>query len=203
MNAPNVPYRLRGPAPAFAPIGRAPRALFACVIAAMTLGMTSGIGTIVFAAATGRADRHGDPTIGIGIVLVYLSILLIYVQVGVAVWWVHKVWSWLPPEQRWSRHWKSWITPNAAAFMLLIPYFHYYWMFVVNCGMCDAFDRLRVSYATPRPAPKSLAIACGVLQIVVPFLPLAGIMWLVLMSRVERMMRDMAASNAQPMPLGV
>jgi hypothetical protein len=195
--ATNDPYRARRGAGGFEGISSATRWLYAVVVVLMSLGFWGGIGVMVFAGVTAHDGHPNDTMMGVGIVVLYCSILLIYVQVGVGAYWVYKVWQWLPQDQRWTRHWRSWITPGQAALMLLIPYFHYYWMFVINAGTCDAFDRLRVSWATKEAAPKTLSIVCGVIQLVFPLF--SGILWLIYMTKVERMMREMSAVSAPRM----
>jgi hypothetical protein len=195
------PYRMRRSAAGFAPMSAAIRWLYLVSVVCMLGGITLGVGVCVYAGVSGRADRHDDPTMGIGLLVAILSFLFIYGQVGFGCWWLYKAWAWLPFDQRWTRHWKSWITPGQAALMLLIPYFHYYWMFAINCGLCDALDRMRVSFTTKDPAPKGLAITCGVMQIVqfCFLVPLAGIFWFVFMTKIERMMREMSAASVPRM----
>lgn len=130
--------------------------------------------------------------------MILVAVLMIYAQIGAGMWWVHRLWSWLPPEQRYTRHWKSWISPGTAVGFLFIPYFHYYWMFVINCGICDALDRLRVAYPTKHAAPKGLAIAAGICQFVIP-LPVGSLLWLLFVRRVDAMTREMAATSRYQM----
>lgn len=192
-----APYRAQGPAPGFAPIGAATRWVFAAVVSVMSLGLVVAIGGFTAAVVTAQ-DRPGhepDPTLmAVAFIAFGATVLLLYAQVAAALVWVHKAWSWLPWDQRYTRHWKGWISPSQASLMLLIPYFHYYWMFVANCGLCDALDRLRVSYPTREPAPKTLAIIACICQLVVP-IPVGGILWLVFMSKIERMTQEMSAAQ--------
>ena len=132
---------------------------------------------------------------GVGLAGLGGAVLAVYVQGFAGMYWIYRAYAWLPPEERWTRHWKGRIEPSMAALFLLIPYFQYYWMFVVNSGLCDALDRLRVVYPTSRVAPKGLAIAAGVCQLVVP-MPVGAVLWLIVMARVEAMTREMAAGAA-------
>ena len=134
--------------------------------------------------------QPNDALMAIGMIGLMVVILLLYVQIAIGLVWVYKAWGWLPWDQRYTRHWKGWISPGQAALFLLVPYFHYYWMFVCNTGLCDALDRLRVSYPTREAAPKSLAIAACVAQLVVPF-PVGAILWYLFMTKVERMTPSM------------
>lgn len=196
--APDDPYRQRTERASFPPIAGGARKAFLAVLISM------GLGTLVSAALfaitaivseRSHGDHREDGFMVAGILVVLFTILLIYAQVAAALTWVYKAWSWIPPEERHSRHWKSWIVPSQAAWMLLIPYFHYYWMFVINTAMCDAMDRLRVRYPTREAAPKTLAIAACICQLIVPF-PVGSVLWLIFMSKIERMSREMGSGGA-------
>jgi hypothetical protein len=203
---PYDPYRATAPAAGFAPLGGAIRWVFAVIVALMGLGFgVAVVGLTLAVLSSERSPRHqpDDTLMILGMAGMGFVILLLYAQIAAGLVWVHKAWSWLPMEQRYTRHWKSWIAPSQASLMLLIPYFHYYWMFVVNCGLCDALDRLRVSHPTRRAAPKGLAIAACICQLVVPF-PVGSILWLLFMSRIEQMTREMSAgvpAGHWPMPM--
>jgi hypothetical protein len=191
---PYDPYRRQQPAAAFAPIGSATRWVFTVVISLMGVGFTvAAIGWSAAIIASESTPNHqpDERLLGIGMIGLFAVVFLLYAQVAAGLTWVYKAWSWLPWDQRYTRHWRGWISPSQATLLLLVPYFHYYWMFVANCGLCDALDRLRVSYPTTHAAPKNLAIAACVCQLVIPF-PVASILWLVFMMRVERMTREMS-----------
>ena len=200
-NAPQPPgpyatYRAAAPAPGFAAIGKNTRWVFAAIVGLMMLGFVTAIAawTVALVAAEHNERRQPDDTLmTVGIVAFVAVMFLLYGQIAAGLVWLYKAWSWLPWDQRYTRHWRSWLTPSQVALMMLIPYFHYYWMFVANVGLCDALDRLRVSYPTSKPAPKSLAIAACVCQMAIPF-PVGSILWLVFMSRVERMTEEMSAT---------
>lgn len=200
VHAPPAPahYRADPRATVFSPLGSGIRTAFMIVAAVGTLGFIASV--VTFVAAILSNPEHPDArTMQVGVSVFFLTVLLVYAQGFLGMAWIYKAWGWLPADERWSRHWKGWITPDMACFFLLIPYFQYYWMFVVDCGLCDAFDRLRVRYPTTEPAPKTLAIVACVMQIVVP-LPVGSILWLLYMSKMERMTREMSAAGA---PRGV
>jgi hypothetical protein len=114
-----------------------------------------------------------------------MTALLYLMSVAVGLYWTYRAWAWLPPDQRRAELWRGHISPAVAALLLLVPYFHYYWMFVVSLGLCDALDRL----ATPpneQAAPRRTAVAACVCQLLMP-LPAGAFMWLVFMERVERL----------------
>lgn len=193
---PDVGYRAQGPAPSFAPMGSGTRWGFLAVISIMMVGF---VVAIVFwtAAMIGAENNPGrqpnDALMATGVIGFMTVILLLYVQIAIGLVWIYKAWGWLPWDQRYTRHWKGWITPGQAALFMLVPYFHYYWMFVCNTGLCDALDRLRVSYPTREAAPKNLAIAACVCQLVVPF-PVGAILWFIFMTKVEKMTQEMSAA---------
>jgi len=190
------PYRAQAPGAAFAPIGPGTRWVFAVIISLMGLGF--GIAVISWTIAiigSERTPRHqpDESLMTFGAIAFVGLVFLLYAQLAAGLVWLYKAWSWLPWDQRYTRHWRGWLTPSQVALMMLIPYFHYYWMFVANCGLCDALDRLRVSFPTREPAPKNLAIAACVCQLLIPF-PVGSILWLVFMGKVERMTREMSAA---------
>ena len=198
MQQPYVPYRAPTPGPAFAPIEPTSRKLFIAIVVLMGVGFAIAViaWTVAIIGAQDNPNHHpSDSLIGLGFAGMMTLVFLLYAQVAVGLVWLYKAWAWLPWDQRYTRHWRNWITPSQAALFLLIPYFHYYWMFVANCGLCDALDRMRVSYPTREAAPKGLAIMACICQLVIPF-PVASIVWLVYMGKVERMTREMSAAMA-------
>lgn len=193
MNA-HGQYRVDPRVTGFAPLGSGIRTAFTVVAAIAILGFLGTVGTIT-AAIIMNPDRPDGELAGIGFGIFVFTLLLVYAQAFLGMAWIYKAWKWLPPDERWSRHWKGWISPEMACFLLLVPYFQYYWMFVVDCGLCDAFDRLRVRYPTSEPAPKSLAILACIMQLIIP-LPVGSILWLLYMSKMERMTTEMSAAAA-------
>lgn len=189
-------YRALGPAPAFAPIKSTTRWVFTGIISLMMLGFLTAVGSWTAAMIGAESSPTGQPDdvlMAVGGVGIVTLIVLLYAQIAAGLTWLYKAWSWLPWDQRYTRHWRNWLTPSQVALMMLIPYFHYYWMFVANCGLCDALDRLRVRYPTSKPAPKNLAIAACACQLIIPF-PVGSILWLVFMARCEEMTREMSAA---------
>lgn len=196
MNAgpPAAHYRADPRVTEFAPLPSGIRTAFMIVAGIAVIGFIASVGSF-FGAIVSDPERPDARMLQVGMSILFLTILLVYVQAFLGMAWIYKAWKWLPPDERWSRHWKGWITPDMACFFLLIPYFQYYWMFVVDCGLCDAFDRLRVRYATTEPAPKTLAIMACVTQLIIP-LPVGSILWLLYMTKMERMAREMSAAAA-------
>ena len=190
------PYRAQAPGSAFSPIRSTTRWVFVAIVSLMGLAFGVTVSAWTFAVIRSEDTYNHQPDealMGFGALGLVALVFLLYGQIATALVWLYKMWSWVPPDQRYTKHWRGWITPSQVALMLLIPYFHYYWMFVANCGLCDALDRLRVSYPTRDPAPKSLAIAACACQLIIPF-PVGSILWLVFMGKVERMTREMSAA---------
>jgi hypothetical protein len=160
----------------------------------LALGLASvgmflgGLTVLGFSVATHFRDNNPPVLFFVGMASVFAGSMLINVKAVLGLYWLYQAWSWLPPEQRYTRHWKSWITPGVAACILLIPYFNYYWMFVINCGLCDALDRMRVSYRAD-PAPKGIAIAAGICQLIA--FPVAPFVWFAFMNAVDKCMLQM------------
>lgn len=182
--------------PAGVPLKPGLRIAFMIVVILSTLSFFAAVGLWTGAAimASGGNDNPtSDAMAGAGAGSIGLAVLLVYVQIGLGVAWMHRAWSWLPPEERWSRHWRSWITPGTASLFLLVPYFHYYWMFVINTALCDALDRVRARFPIRAAAPRGVVLAAEICQFIIP-LPVAAILWLVYITRVERMMAELAAS---------
>lgn len=184
-------YRTDPRTSSFTPISPAWRWVFTAIAALSIAGFFGAVG-LWTTAIVSSPERPDTRLFDAGGIVLVLTILLVYVQAFVGMAWLYQAWKWLPWDQRYSRHWKGWITPGQAAAMLLIPYFQYYWMFVVNLGLCDALDRLRVRYPTHEAAPKSLALVACIMQMIIP-LPVGAICWMLLMSKVESMSREMSA----------
>ncbi len=192
----NEPYRAPLPAAAFGPMRPTTRWIYAAITAVMGLCFVTAVTTLTVAIIGAESHPRHQPNnalMSIGIPAFIVMMLFVYGQIAAGLVWLYKAWSWLPWDQRYTRHWRSWLQPGQVALMMLIPYFHYYWMFVANCGLCDALDRLRVSYPTRDAAPKNLAIAACVCQLLIPF-PVGTVLWLIFMTRVERMTREMSAA---------
>jgi len=189
----NEPYRAPAPAAVFAPMSPTTRWVYLAVVSVM--GLCFGVAVITWTVGIiiAEGSNPNGALMSTGIIAFMVMMFLIYGQIAAGLVWLYKAWSWLPWDQRYTKHWRSWLTPSQVALMMLLPYFHYYWMFVANCGLCDALDRLRVSYPTRHAAPKQLAIAACICQLVIPF-PVGSVLWLVFMNRVEAMTREMSAT---------
>jgi hypothetical protein len=173
----------------FPPLGSGLRWLStAFVVLAVFMFVGAIAGMIVIAASTTSSPSELEMLWMVALGFAYLFFIG-HLVIGPI--WMHRAWSWLPPDQRYTKHWKSWIEPPQAAWFLVIPYFQYYWMFVISCGLCDALDRLRERYPTTDLAPKTLAITAGVCTLLIP-MPVGALLWILYMAKVEAMTEEMA-----------
>ncbi len=162
----------------------------ACGIAQL-IGLFGGIVAFVAAALMNRDGDvdQGQPLFILGAVLLggwYLA-LLAYGILNLV--WVYQFWSWIPPEQRHTNHWKKYISPGTALGFMFIPYFNIYWMFIIYLGICDAFDRMRVAYPTDKPTPRNLALAMLIVPLFV--FPLGPFLHFAFDKRVEELALEM------------
>jgi len=91
----------------------------------------------------------------------------------------------LPPSMRYTA--TRQVSPGQAIGFLFIPFFNWYWIFVANVGYCDALDRMLINQGSHRRAPKGLAIACCVTQLV-PYVNIliAPFLWMTYMILADR-----------------
>jgi hypothetical protein len=161
------------------------------------------IGGITMMALSDQADTRDarDMIAMLGGMLVFGSLLFMNVKLVLSLVWLHGVWSWMPFEHRYTGRGKP-VTPVNAVVMLLIPYYNLYWMFVVNVGLCDALERMRLQYRTVNAAPRGTAIGACVCQL----LPLANLfvapfVWFFYMLSVDKLRAELIAQiDAAPMP---
>jgi hypothetical protein len=92
--------------------------------------------------------------------------------------WIRQSWSMLPVPARRTATGKA-ITPGAAVARLFIPFYNYYWVFVQSVGLCDALNRQLVALGVAKRAPRGLAIAASIFQLI-PYvnLGLGPVFWL-------------------------
>lgn len=198
---PSVPYRAPTGVVGIHALPATTRWIYLVLVVLTCLGLAGTFGAWTAAALS----DHDEILLLAGAVVLVVTILLFFGLVLVGLYWLYRAWSWLPADQRYTPHWRGSIPPAQAALFLLIPYFHYYWMFVVSCGLCDALDRMRVTYPTSQPAPKGVAVAACICQLLMP-LPVGGIMWFVFMTTIERLTREMSAASSiqlgsRPLPV--
>ena len=174
------------------PTGHRPQArtFFLLVAVVSVLLYLTGIGLLV--AAFVVDPRHVDPALAIGgYATMLLGVLLIYAKLAVALYWLHGAWKWVPMDQRVGRDGKRY-TPGDV-FMLLIPYYHWYWQFPINLGLCDAMERLRQVTRTTAMPKRDVAMWAAICEII-PFANLfvAPFLWASYMRSIDLMHDDIA-----------
>jgi hypothetical protein len=138
------------------------------------------IGTTVVAAVI-QSNSSGSDTAAFASMLPLLSLVPIMLVPIAGLVWLYKSWACIPPEMRYTDGGK-WVTPGAAVGFLFVPFYNLYWVFVANMGLCEAINRSLITRGGAPRAPKGLAIACCIVNIVPYCNLLAGpIMWLVFM----------------------
>jgi hypothetical protein len=200
---PYAPYRAQGLDPsAFDTTGHHPQARIWIVLVGLLSGAlyVLGMGGIVYGMVGG--SRGGLPaSVMVGWCAMMLGAMFIYVKLGIALYWLHGAWKWVPMDQRVSSEGKR-FSPGDV-FMLLIPYYNLYWMFPVNMSLCDVMERLRASWVRePRidPPPRDTAMWAAISEL----LPLANffiapLLWASYMRRIDNMheeIMNVAAAGA-------
>jgi hypothetical protein len=147
----------------------------------------------VFAAVLG--DESGPLPAVIGAGFLGLWYLLLFGSALANMIWLYQFWSWFPPEHRYTSMWRKYISPGAAVGLLLVPYFNLYWMFVVNLGIADVLERLRVQYPSSKAPAKNLAIAATVVPLI--FFPAAPFIQYFFAKHVEDMALEMHTRRAR------
>ena len=194
---PPNPYVVPPMASYIDPTGHHPKVRIWFLITALISGTfyVSGIGLFVGAFAV--HDHDLSPVLAVaGWAVILLGAMLIYVKLGLALYWLHGAWKWVPMDQRFTRDGKR-IGPGEV-FMLLIPYYHFYWMFPVNMGLCDTMERLRAHYLRGQPVPPTIrdkAMWAAICELI-PFANffLAPFMWSSYMKRIDEMHEEIAAA---------
>jgi len=151
---------------ASAPVGSGLRsAYFALALGALGSG-TASVALVIAAIITEPYAKDPPAAAIVGLALFGLWAILYLVMKIIGLVWLHARWSWLPFEERYAKGWGSWIGPGMAAGMMVLPYFNYFWMFVINLGLCDALDRVHVRTGLRAAPQKTMAIAACVCEIV-------------------------------------
>jgi hypothetical protein len=116
------------------------------------------------------APRWGLLGLGIAEMLMIIG-MLCAMTYGVLIFvWVGLSWAMIPPAGRRTESGRS-ISPAQAVGLLFIPLFNLYWVFVQSMGLCDALNRQLGALGVARRAPRGLAMAASIVQV----LPYANI----------------------------
>jgi hypothetical protein len=153
------------------------------------LGLISAVILILIGSvmATEEPEAMGV-FLGVAMLGMFAAVFALQAQGILGVVWIHKMWSWLPEQEQRARHWSKPFGAGQAACFLLIPYFQYFWMFVVNLGLADALDRMQLqvaptAHAAPVASARGMALAACICTLV--FWPAAVFLWPIYMRRVE------------------
>jgi hypothetical protein len=168
------------------------RTMFLVAAVACALFYLGGL-VLVFGGFVADAS-HPDPVLIVaGYATMLLGVLLLYVKLGIALYWLHGAWKWVPMEQRAGRDGKRY-TPGDV-FMLLVPYYNYYWQFPINLGLCDAMERVRYIARTPTTAKRDTAMWAAICEII-PFANffVAPFFWASYMRSVDVMHEEIATA---------
>ncbi len=203
------PYAAPAPAPAamyrqnvFVPQGAAAGPLVGQTLRKVKLAIGIGqalallIGAAFLAVGIAMGEEGGGALAFVGGSLLGVWYILFFGYAIVNMVWLYQVWSWVPPEQRYTSMWKKYISPGAAIGFMFIPYFNLYWMFVVYLGLAEIMERMRVQYPSSKGPAKTLAI----LTIAIPmvFFPAAPFLQYMFAKHIEEMAKEMS----QRMPRG-
>lgn len=139
---------------------------------------------------------------------VWASLAFFFAWALVDILWVHRFWSWIPPEHRYTSMWPRYISPGTVCGLLFVPLFSFYWMIVLYLGYDEILDRLQVEVPCSRPPAKTLAILT-ILSFLV-FWPAAPLVSYLLARRLEetaneihwRRTATVARATASQVPIG-
>ncbi len=204
MNYPQTPYDsgtpFRHPAVAitFDPSGHHPKVRPWFLAGAVVAASLYAIGLVVMIGGIAIHDEDLSPFFFLGgwAVLMF-GALLLNAKLILGMYWLHQAWKWVPPEQRFDKTGKRFGPDNV--FMLLIPYYNFYYMFVINFALCDAMQRMQASARTNETVTRDMVMWACVLEII-PFANffVSPFLWAKYMRRVDTMHEEIARS-ATPM----
>jgi hypothetical protein len=154
--------------------------------------LAAGFCGVAGSALAGIADNPDDTIATIGALVmmgVFPALLAYFVLV---LTWIAKSWGMLPPMARMTQTGRI-VTPGQAVGFLFIPFFNLYWYFVVSMGLCDALNRQLAAYGSPKRAPRGLAMAAAIVQ-VIPYVNLfiGPLVWLPFMFVTDGAKREYA-----------
>ncbi len=181
-----------GPSTTIVPAGSGGFAVKWVALASMVVGIPMFIAFCAFAAMSEGVEQAGPHDVALGVTgLLWLATVCVW---GVScLTWVYKSWQFLPREYRRTASGRE-ISPAAAVGFEFVPLYNLYWVFAQNLGYCEALDSVMMQSGRSARAPKSLALACCVMQ-VIPYVNglFAPFVWLVYMfmtDAVKAQLRD-------------
>ena len=153
------------------------------------------VGGVLLAAAL--SSDGGTPSDGAAFasMIPLLGVVFLLVALVAAMVWLYKGWESVPGQMRYTDAGR-WITPGQAVGYNFIPFYNLYWVFVANLGLCEAINRTLVAQGKQPRAPKGLAIAACVSQLV-PYcnLLVGPILWAVYMFMVDGARKEMLSQG--------
>ena len=175
-------------APKFAPAGSGGFAAKYVAIGAIALFF---VGAFAFA-LVGAVNQFGDAWLDRFMPGWLIVCGLVYLlAIGT---WIYSSWEFLPPALRRDASGRV-FEPASAVLLNVVPLFNLYWMFVQTVGLCDALDAALVQHGKAPSAPRNLALACVIVQLVPVLNWVAGpVMWLTFMFFVDRTKRALVAA---------
>jgi hypothetical protein len=149
-----------------------------------------GVGGFALVSALVPPDDGGS-TLAAVVMLVGMALFLM-APVS-AVVWLYQAWSSVPPELRYTSNGTA-MSPGKAIGFLFIPLFNLFWIFMANIGLCDAVNRTLAACGGPPRAPRGVAIAACVTQ-VIPYCNflVAPILWAIYMFQMDAARSEMIA----------
>jgi hypothetical protein len=158
------------------------------------LGSLIGAGFCAMAGGVlaGVADNPDDAIATVGGLVTMLAFPALLAYAVLALVWIAKSWGMLPPMARMTQSGRV-VTPGQAVGFLFVPFYNLYWYFVVSMGLCDALNRQLAAYGSPKRAPRGLAMAAAIVQ-VIPYLNLfvGPLLWLPFMFMTDGAKREYA-----------
>jgi len=196
------PYVAPGPMPltiaSLDATGHHPQIRTFYLLTAVLSALLYAFGMALVVAAIVSDPSHPDVALILfGELTTLFGALLIYVKLGLALYWLNGAWKWVPAEQRAGRDGKRY-TPSDV-FMLLIPYYNLYYQFPINLALCDAMERLRqTTLGNTQPPKRDVAMWAGICEII-PFANffVAPFLWASYMKSVDVLHDDIATALAR------
>lgn len=158
---PGAPHAMNIVVPAGARRGALPsRALLVSklVLGSAAMALVS-VAVILVGVGVVLGRQAGKSLLDLGVGLALLGELF---ALPWAITWlvaIYRFWSWFPPEHRYTGLWRRYISPAAAAWFMLVPFFGFFWMFVIYLGAGEVLSRLRITYPTKKAPSSGLALA--------------------------------------------
>jgi hypothetical protein len=141
------------------------------------------VGSIGLVAALDAVDITGADKILIAIGL-FGSLAAVFI-------WIYSAWAAIPVEHRVTDSGKV-IHPIEAVVLLCVPIFNLYWMIVSSRAICDALDRMLSTTSSSRVAPRNLALAASICQLIpATSVVVAPLLWLWFMFRFDAAAREL------------